>query len=95
MQGIDTENRRSREGAWIEMLLSTAFRVSSDSRSREGAWIEIVEWPCRGFLTYVAPARDRGLKLKLCYSIYNKNIVAPARERGLKSCTWLTKDFGY
>ena len=34
--------RRSREGAWIEMLLAFAAFMSASGRSREGAWIEIV-----------------------------------------------------
>ena len=32
---------RSREGAWIEMLLTLPIKLGAVSRSREGAWIEI------------------------------------------------------
>ena len=34
--------RRSREGAWIEILCSSSSaKFASNGRSREGAWIEI------------------------------------------------------
>ena len=33
--------RRSREGAWIEILQGHAIDMSYACRSREGAWIEI------------------------------------------------------
>ena len=32
---------RSREGAWIEMIVAIARPFSVQSRSREGAWIEM------------------------------------------------------
>ena len=35
---------------------------SSNRRSREGAWIEIEDIFKLGFVTIVAPARERGLK---------------------------------
>ena len=36
-------NRRSREGAWIEIALSANYNLGEGGRSREGAWIEILE----------------------------------------------------
>ena len=33
--------RRSREGAWIEIVLQSASAKELKRRSREGAWIEI------------------------------------------------------
>ena len=35
--------RRSREGAWIEMLKLLSLKSAKKSRSREGAWIEMLE----------------------------------------------------
>ena len=35
---------------------------------------------------YVAPARERGLKLRISLNLALSQLVAPARERGLKSC---------
>ena len=35
-------SRRSREGAWIEIPLAQAQKMSGLGRSREGAWIEIL-----------------------------------------------------
>ena len=35
--------RRSREGAWIEMILSAVTAPAAICRSREGAWIEMVD----------------------------------------------------
>ena len=54
--------RRSRKGAWIEIIIGGALSNSADSRSRKGAWIEMmikrVHFPHK----IVAPARERGLK---------------------------------
>ena len=43
---------RSREGAWIEILLSAVVHEREPGRSREGAWIEIIViahlvYPCK------------------------------------------------
>ena len=38
---MGTEGRRSREGAWIEILIFGDIWSYTTSRSREGAWIEI------------------------------------------------------
>ena len=54
---------RSREGAWIEMLLVSTFCNLSCGRSREGAWIEINTSHLVAIQAGVAPARERGLKL--------------------------------
>ena len=56
-------NRRSREGAWIEILYASDIFLSLASRSREGAWIEIIVHPDHYPMTLtVAPVRERGLK---------------------------------
>ena len=34
--------RRSREGAWIEIIVEDCYNLPENSRSREGAWIEIL-----------------------------------------------------
>ena len=34
---------RSREGAWIEIVLIGSFGMNGSGRSREGAWIEIAK----------------------------------------------------
>ncbi len=33
--------RRSRKGAWIEILADQTYADECDSRSRKGAWIEM------------------------------------------------------
>ena len=38
---ISTDIRRSREGAWIEIMSMTLTGIFTSGRSREGAWIEI------------------------------------------------------
>ena len=56
---------RSREGAWIEIILVSCLGSDVKRRSREGAWIEIkIRFLCCGEYG-VAPARERGLKLIL------------------------------
>ena len=56
-------NRRSREGAWIEIGVKNWYDPAPRGRSREGAWIEISH---SSMMTInpvtVAPARERGLK---------------------------------
>ena len=54
--------RRSREGAWIEMLYPNDNLNTDHSRSREGAWIEIRTEKKDDDDDWVAPARERGLK---------------------------------
>ena len=53
---------RSREGAWIEIIVEDCYNLPENSRSREGAWIEIPlsSWYTISFI--VAPVRERGLK---------------------------------
>ena len=53
---------RSREGAWIEMLIARTLSAIGESRSREGAWIEIIAMIVRAAYYMVAPVRERGLK---------------------------------
>ena len=55
--------RRSREGAWIEIIQQIQRRKRAHGRSREGAWIEIVIYAAVWALISVAPVRERGLKL--------------------------------
>ena len=57
------EERRSREGAWIEIMMIGGDTMEELSRSREGAWIEIRLAVIVIRLLSVAPARERGLKL--------------------------------
>ena len=57
-----TQSRRSREGAWIEMLEVFKNKAFGNGRSREGAWIEIVIAMQIRIGIGVAPARERGLK---------------------------------
>ncbi len=54
--------RRSREGAWIEIVAKLCMQLSYVSRSREGAWIEILKMCNPPSPSEVAPARERGLK---------------------------------
>ena len=64
---------RSREGAWIEIRERAEEVVQESSRSREGAWIEISSNAACCGSVYVAPVRERGLKLKqaiYCWSIW-------------------------
>ena len=56
---------RSRKGAWIEISGSNYYEREVDSRSRKGAWIEMPAPPYTSQSDYVAPARERGLKLYL------------------------------
>ena len=54
-------------------------------RSREGAWIEIKLQTSQPLcMKWVAPARERGLKLRHYSKHGTDETVAPARERGLK-----------
>ena len=54
--------RRSREGAWIEIMVGSIGGFVGRRRSREGAWIEIKISLLLIFNYLVAPARERGLK---------------------------------
>ena len=60
---IYPENRRSREGAWIEILTLAYGTGIKSGRSREGAWIEIKREIGHQMRVMVAPVRERGLKL--------------------------------
>ena len=63
-KGISKINaeRRSREGAWIEIGICWQLFKARYSRSREGAWIEIPLLKVLPVQVLVAPARERGLK---------------------------------
>ena len=76
--------RRSRKGAWIEIVAAAAEWRKPFSRSRKGAWIEMVIKKDMLSIVIVAPVRERGLKY-LNYNLPTKQKhVAPVRERGLK-----------
>ena len=42
MTGLYAACSRSREGAWIEIIVKLAKIHQNEGRSREGAWIEII-----------------------------------------------------
>ena len=50
------ENRRSREGAWIEIDETLELMMLPRCRSREGAWIEI---PTTSHAMYAGSSRSR------------------------------------
>ena len=77
-------SRRSREGAWIEILKPGIGADFFSRRSREGAWIEISNSAADYNAKLVAPARERGLKFTILVILLFLVSVAPARERGLK-----------
>ena len=56
--------RRSREGAWIEMARALWNGAHRGGRSREGAWIEIKVQTQAQLSMKVAPVRERGLKYR-------------------------------
>ena len=56
--------RRSRKGAWIEIIRADSGFKDAFSRSRKGAWIEIIASLSLPSTLIVAPARERGLKCK-------------------------------
>ena len=53
---------RSREGAWIEIIVFNKDYKQELSRSREGAWIEMLLVTPLILYLRVAPVRERGLK---------------------------------
>ena len=64
---------RSRKGAWIE-ITATELLTPPRSRSRKGAWIEMLSYVGETLAVWVAPARERGLKLSLMPSLLLKKI---------------------
>ena len=54
--------RRSREGAWIEMMTAAISSAMAYRRSREGAWIEMALTAGYNLFRSVAPVWERGLK---------------------------------
>ena len=67
----------------MKYKLLDAYREEG-RRSREGAWIEIFHGALNTHVQRVAPARERGLKLRMLPILKTLHCVAPARERGLK-----------
>ena len=59
-----TGSRRSRKGAWIEIVMRICKKVYPLRRSRKGAWIEIKMLNETQLNLAVAPARERGLKFQ-------------------------------
>ena len=60
---VEVYDSRSREGAWIEILIQSTRTLQRIRRSREGAWIEIYDCMEGETENYVvAPVRERGLK---------------------------------
>ena len=60
---LKMDNSRSREGAWIEIIIYICRSFCRSCRSREGAWIEIYnKYASESVRNSVAPARERGLK---------------------------------
>ena len=59
---FERTNRRTREGAWIEIAPRRKRMNRTACRSRKGAWIEIDCRAKRLRRSSVAPARERGLK---------------------------------
>ena len=79
--------RRSREGAWIEIVIANGNRQLPKGRSREGAWIEI---PNRFDDIYMQNGRSREgawIEISSSDSVNPSLSVAPVRERGLKYTT--------
>ena len=56
--------RRSRKGAWIEIMRRAFISAITSGRSRKGAWIEIRPASLASPKPPVAPVRERGLKSK-------------------------------
>ena len=59
---VAAPTRRSREGAWIEIVAVDKSKVGFCGRSREGAWIEMMASCNDSLMSQVAPVRERGLK---------------------------------
>ena len=75
--------RRSREGAWIEIVAIVNKQLEVMGRSREGAWIEIIN----GVSPIGTSGRSReGAWIEMIIQKLSLMLilVAPARERGLK-----------
>ena len=77
--------RRSRKGAWIEIVAVDKSKVGFCGRSRKGAWIEITT-PQGNLAAYGRRSR-KGAWIEIEVQRYNEGgcVVAPVRERGLKS----------
>ena len=79
--------RRSRKGAWIEIIPHSDNARRGQSRSREGAWIEIV---CSLLsLCHLLSRSREGAWIEILTRFSASSLVtrvAPVRERGLKWC---------
>ena len=77
--------RRSRKGAWIEIIPHSDNARRGQSRSREGAWIEIV---CSLLsLCHLLSRSREGAWIEILTRFSASSLVtrvAPVRERGLK-----------
>ena len=69
---------RSREGAWIEMLLSTATELLTPVAPVRERGLKLLGKRRIHKLRLVAPVRERGLKLPLCRTILS--ICSRSRE---------------
>ena len=63
----------------MKSLKIMKLKLLEKRRSREGAWIEIEDIFKLGFVTIVAPARERGLKYHI---IANFNTTGMSLPRG-------------
>ena len=68
---------RSREGAWIEIIVPSPFTIRFLRRPREGAWIEISSCRSSSAMRLVAPVRERGLKLQSRLPVVAYNLSLP------------------
>ena len=76
--------RRSRKGAWIEIVTYGYHRACYESRSRKGAWIEMDVAPM--VATKIQRRSRKGAWIEIVrFSVALVMLkVAPVRERGLK-----------
>ena len=76
--------RRSRKGAWIEILIMYCLFAISHSRSRKGAWIEMRGSSRRNFRNHGRSRKGAWIEMPAGTIAHCFVTVAPARERGLK-----------
>ena len=76
--------RRSREGAWIEMVTTMFPATLLSRRSREGAWIEIGVLASLRQTVCSRSRKGAWIEIGRGYQAGTARCVAPVRERGLK-----------